>query len=64
MSNLNNKIRLKVSKTNPKFVGTGMALVDPKVMEEIGLSTGGVIEISGKNKMSNIENLMEVCHNI
>ncbi len=45
-----NKITLKVAETNPKFVGRGMALVDPKVMEEIGLSAGDVIEISGKKK--------------
>ena len=41
---------LKVAETNPKFVGRGMALVDPKVMEEMDLSTGDVIEISGKKK--------------
>ena len=46
----NNKVSLKVAETNPKFVGRGMALVDPKVMEEMGLSTGDVLEISGKKK--------------
>jgi transitional endoplasmic reticulum ATPase len=49
-SNNNNKMSLKVAETNPKFVGRGMALVDPKVMEEMDLSTGDVIEISGKKK--------------
>ena len=44
------KIMLKVAETNPKFVGRGMALMDPKVMEMMGLSTGDVIEISGKKK--------------
>jgi transitional endoplasmic reticulum ATPase len=44
------KITLKVAETNPKFVGRGMALVDPKVMDMMGLSTGDVIEISGKKK--------------
>jgi transitional endoplasmic reticulum ATPase len=44
------KIMLKVAETNPKFVGRGMALVDPKVMDMMGLSTGDVIEISGKKK--------------
>ncbi len=48
--NNNNKVSLKVAETNPKFVGRGMALVDPKVMEEMDLSTGDVIEISGKKK--------------
>ncbi len=49
-NNNNNKVSLKVAETNPKFVGRGMALVDPKVMEEMDLSTGDVIEISGKKK--------------
>ena len=49
-NNNNNKVPLKVAETNPKFVGRGMALVDPKVMEEMGLSTGDVLEISGKKK--------------
>jgi transitional endoplasmic reticulum ATPase len=48
--NNDNKVSLKVAETNPKFVGRGMALVDPKVMEEMDLSTGDVIEVSGKKK--------------
>jgi transitional endoplasmic reticulum ATPase len=44
------KVTLKVAETNPKFVGRGMALVDPKVMQELGLSTGDVLEIGGKKK--------------
>src|SRR5215218_4200957 len=49
-NNNNNKVSLRVAETNPKFVGRGMALVDPKVMEEMDLSTGDVLEISGKKK--------------
>jgi transitional endoplasmic reticulum ATPase len=48
--NNTNKVTLKVAETNPKFVGRGMALVDPKVMEEMSLSTGDVIEVSGKKR--------------
>ena len=44
------KVSLKVAETNPKFVGRGMALVDPKVMDEMDLSTGDVIEVAGKKK--------------
>ncbi|HYX72492.1 MAG TPA: AAA family ATPase, partial [Nitrososphaera sp.] len=40
----------RVAETNSKFVGRGMALVDPKVMDEMELSTGDVLEISGKKK--------------
>ncbi len=49
-NNNNTKVTLKVAETSPKFVGRGMALVDPKVMEKLGLSTGDVIEITGKKK--------------
>jgi len=45
-----NQTTLKVSETNPKLVGRGMALIDPKVMEELDLSTGDVIEVSGEKK--------------
>jgi transitional endoplasmic reticulum ATPase len=41
---------VKVAETNPKFVGRGVALVDPKVMEDLNLSTGDVIEIRGRKK--------------
>src|SRR5581483_6832261 len=44
------KVSLKIAETNPKFVGRGVALIDPKVMEEMQLSTGDVIEISGRKK--------------
>src|SRR5215216_106488 len=49
-NNNNNRVSLRVAETNSKFVGRGMALVDPKVMEEMDLSTGDVLEISGKKK--------------
>jgi transitional endoplasmic reticulum ATPase len=49
-SNKNNNLTLRVAETNPKFVGRGVALLDPKVMEESHLSTGDVIEIFGKKK--------------
>jgi transitional endoplasmic reticulum ATPase len=49
-NNKNNNLTLRVAETNPKFVGRGVALLDPKVMEELHLSTGDVIEIFGKKK--------------
>lgn len=45
-----NQISLKISETDSKFVGKGMALIDPKAMEELQLSTGDVIEIEGSGK--------------
>jgi transitional endoplasmic reticulum ATPase len=52
-NNLDGFVSLKVTETNPKFVGKGMALIDPGVVEEMQLTTGDVIEIStssGKRK--------------
>ena len=46
-----NESSVKVSETYSKFVGKGMAILDPKVMGEMGLSTGDIIEISGKKKV-------------
>src|ERR687888_720770 len=46
----NSNLTLRIAETNPKFVGRGVALLDPKVMEELHLSTGDVIEILGKKK--------------
>ncbi len=43
-------ITLKVAETSPKLVGRGMALIDPKAMKDLGLSTGDVIEVSGEKK--------------
>jgi transitional endoplasmic reticulum ATPase len=46
-------VSLKVTETNLKFVGKGMALIDPNVVEELQFTTGDVIEIStssGKKK--------------
>src|SRR5205085_4335980 len=49
-NNSNDRTSLRVAETSSKFVGRGMALVDPKVMEDLGLATGDVIELAGKKK--------------
>jgi transitional endoplasmic reticulum ATPase len=41
----NNKFTLKVSETFSKFVGRGVALIDPKIIEEYDLATGDVLEL-------------------
>lgn len=40
------QISLRVAETDPKFVGRGIALVDPKVIKDLVLSTGDELEIS------------------
>jgi len=44
------KISLRVAETDPKFVGKGIAVIDPKVMEDLNLGTGDVVEISGNRR--------------
>ena len=44
------KISLRVAETDPKFVGKGIAHIDPKVMEDLKLGTGDVLEISGNRR--------------
>ena len=38
---------MRVAETDSKFVGKGIALVDPKVIKDLVLNTGDVVEISG-----------------
>ena len=50
MKSNNNNLLLKVAETNSKFVGRGIALIDPKIMKDLDLAAGDVIEIFGKKK--------------
>jgi transitional endoplasmic reticulum ATPase len=45
-------VKLRVAETTSRLVGHGIAVIDPRVMEELGLSAGDVIEITGKGKKS------------
>lgn len=44
--------RLRVAETSSRLVGHGKAMIDPKVMDDLGLSPGDVIEVVGKGKKS------------
>ncbi|HJU60125.1 MAG TPA: CDC48 family AAA ATPase [Nitrososphaeraceae archaeon] len=44
----NNKFTLKVAETFSKFVGRGVALIDPKIIEEYNLATGDVLELANE----------------
>src|SRR5215203_4827315 len=46
--NNNNKFTLKVAETFSKFVGRGVALIDPKIIEEYNLATGDVLELTNE----------------
>ncbi|MEM2370248.1 MAG: CDC48 family AAA ATPase [Candidatus Bathyarchaeia archaeon] len=45
---------LRVAEAHSRDVGRGIARVDPKVMESLGLTPGDIIEISGKRKTAAI----------
>lgn len=45
-------ILLKIAETDIRFVGKGLALLDPKVMSDLGLVPGDVIELQGKKKIT------------
>src|SRR5919112_5239323 len=49
MENSQDKL-LKIAETDIRFVGKGLALVDPKVMEEFNLVPGDIIELKGKKR--------------
>ena len=42
----NNKFNLKVAETFSKFVGRGIALIDPRIIEQYDLRTGDVLELT------------------
>ena len=46
------EVNLRVAETTSRLVGHGIAVIDPKVMEQLGLTSGDVIEITGKKKKS------------
>jgi transitional endoplasmic reticulum ATPase len=41
------KTFLRIAETDPKFVGKGIAIIDPKIMNDLQLGTGDILEISG-----------------
>jgi transitional endoplasmic reticulum ATPase len=45
-NNNNNIFTLKVAETFSKFVGRGIALIDPRIIEEYDLRTGDVLELT------------------
>ena len=51
-TNMERSVTLSVAETTSRLVGHGIAVIDPKVMEQLGLTSGDVIEISGKKKVS------------
>jgi transitional endoplasmic reticulum ATPase len=45
---------LRIAETDPKFVGRGIALIDPKIMNDLKLSTGDVLKLSGNRRKTHV----------
>jgi transitional endoplasmic reticulum ATPase len=52
--NKENQISLRVAESDPRYVGRGIALVDPEVMGNLSLSTGDVVEVSGNRRKTHV----------
>jgi transitional endoplasmic reticulum ATPase len=46
----NEKFSVRIAETDPKFVGKGIAIVDPKIISDMQLGTGDILEISGNKR--------------
>jgi transitional endoplasmic reticulum ATPase len=45
---------LRIAETDPKFVGKGIGLVDPKIMNDLQFKTGDVLELSGNRRKTHV----------
>ena len=45
---------LRITETDPKFVGRGIALIDTKVMNDLKLSAGDVVELSSNRRKTHV----------
>jgi len=43
-------IKLKIAETDIRFVGKGLASIDPKIMDDLHLQSDDVVELKGKKK--------------
>ena len=53
-SNNTNSSILRVAESDPKFVGRGIAHIDPLVVERLDLKTGDVLEVSGNGRKTHV----------
>ena len=53
-SNKISDITLRVAESDPKFVGRGIAHVDPQIIEHLNLNTGDVLRVAGNRRMTHV----------
>jgi transitional endoplasmic reticulum ATPase len=47
-------ITLRVAESDPKFVGRGIAHVDPQIIEQMNLKTGDVLQVAGNRRKTHV----------
>lgn len=47
-------ITLRIAESDPKFVGRGIAHVDPQIIEKMDLKTGDVLQIAGNRRKTHV----------
>jgi transitional endoplasmic reticulum ATPase len=52
--NNTNSSTLRVAESDPKFVGRGIAHIDPLVVEQLQLKTGDVLQVSGNRRKTHV----------
>ena len=53
-SNKISDITLRVAESDPKFVGRGIAHVDPQIIEQMNLKTGDVLQVAGNRRKTHV----------
>ena len=53
-SNKISDITLRVAESDPKFVGRGIAHVDPQIIEQMNLKTGNVLQVAGNRRKTHV----------
>ena len=53
-SNKINDITLRVAESDPKFVGRGIAHIDPQIIEQLNLKTGDVLQVAGNRRKTHV----------
>ncbi len=53
-SNKISDITLRVAESDPKFVGRGIAHVDPEIIEQMNLKTGDVLQVAGNRRKTHV----------
>ena len=53
-SNKISDMTLRVTESDPKFVGRGIALVDPQIIEQMNLKTGDVLQVAGNKRKTHV----------